>query len=279
MYKQYQKSSYIIYDDGRCFSLLSNRFLKPKLSVTYPTYNLTLNGRKHQIKIHRMVAETFLDNPMNKPIVNHIDGDTHNYNLNNLEWATASENSVHALETGLRKKGDQIINKYVKDLPGERWESILNYSNYLVSSYGRVMNIRTKRLLKTYVDNSGGYLCVNLWKNNKGKNHRIHTLVYSTFYNDYDLKGHVINHIDGNKLNNNLENLEKATYQNNNFHAVYVIHTNNSNREVIQLDDNGNKIGEYPSIAEASRKLKINNISRAIHKNGKAGGYYWKFKE
>lgn len=46
MFKQYKDTPYDIYDDGRCYSHLSNKFLTPKMSVTYPTYNLTINGKK-----------------------------------------------------------------------------------------------------------------------------------------------------------------------------------------------------------------------------------------
>ena len=278
MFKQYKDTSYIIYDDGRCYSNLSNKFLTPKMSVTYPTYNLTINGKKQQIKIHRMVAETFLVQPKGKNIVNHIDGDTHNFNINNLEWVDEKENSSHAINTGLRKNGDYTINKFIGNLPNERWQPIKDYPNYIISSCGRVMNIHTKRLLKAYQDNAGGYYCVNLWKNNKGKIFRIHNLVYTSFYNDFDLKNFVINHKDGDKLNNDWTNLEKITYQENNLHAVYCINTNKCNKPIYQLDKDKNIIAEFPSIAKAQKDLEINNISRAISKQGKAGGYYWKFK-
>ena len=278
MYKNYYNTSYIIYDDGRCFSNITNKFLTPKMSVKYPTYNLTINGKKKSVKIHRMVAEMFIDNPNNKPIVNHIDGDTHNYNVNNLEWVDYSENSKHAIETGLKKNGNQTINKYVSNLPNEEWKKIEDYPNYLISSFGRVMNYRTKRLLKSYVDNTGGYLCVNLWKHNKSKIYRIHTLVYSYFNEDFNLNGYMINHIDGNKKNNHVNNLEKVTYQYNNLHAVYKIKTNKSIKAVYQLDENKNIINTFQSIAAAQRTTHISNISRAIKKEGKAGGFYWKFK-
>ena len=58
------------------------------------------HGRYHQVKInkkcylvHRLVAETFLDNPENKPFVDHIDRDRHNNNVSNLRWVTSSENN------------------------------------------------------------------------------------------------------------------------------------------------------------------------------------------
>ena len=49
-------------------------------------------GNKKNYKIHRLVAEAFLDNYNNLPQVNHIDGDTFNNNINNLEWCTNEEN-------------------------------------------------------------------------------------------------------------------------------------------------------------------------------------------
>lgn len=104
--KQYLNSDYIIYEDGRCYSNKSHKFLTPQMTVKYPTYNLTLDGIKKKTKIHRMVAETFIDNPENKPIINHIDGDTHNFHISNLEWVTESENSKHARATGLSKEND-----------------------------------------------------------------------------------------------------------------------------------------------------------------------------
>lgn len=279
MDKQYYKNTkYIIYEDGRCYSELSKKFLTPQMSLKYPTYNLTIDGKKKKIKIHRMVAETFIPFVEGKEIVNHIDGDTHNFHRNNLEWVNYSENNKHAAELGLRKKGNQIPDIYIENIPGEEWVLIKDYPNYMVSNTGKVKNIRTKRLLKSCESNNGGYLEVSLWKNNSGQTYRIHRLVYSNFNKDYGLKGYVINHIDGNKKNNNLNNLEKISYQDNNLHAEYVIKTHKCAKPVYQINEKEEIIAEFASIGEAARKTSINNISRAIKNKTKAGGYYWKFK-
>ena len=275
MFKQYKNSKYDIYDDGRCFSYLSNKFLTPRMSAKYPTYNLTLPDGKKKVKIHRMVAETFIENPNNLPVVNHIDGDTHNFHVNNLEWVTLRQNSIHARDNGLLRNDSQTIVKMAENLPGEDWRVITEYSNYAVSNKGRVINLKTKRLLKQF-PNSQGYMNLCLWKNNKQKHFLVHKLVYMYFYNDFDFDGYVINHIDGNKTNNSLENLEKITYQENNIHVVYTIKTNKTTKEVVQCTLREEEIQRFPSIAEASRQTGINNISRAIRKDTTAGGYKWK---
>lgn len=53
--------------------------------------------------VHRIVALTFIGNPSNKPTVNHKDGNKQNNNVANLEWATHSEQTLHAFDTGLLK--------------------------------------------------------------------------------------------------------------------------------------------------------------------------------
>lgn len=61
----------------------------------YIRVNLFSNGKKKRYFIHRLVAETFIPNPENKPQVNHKDGNKQNNELSNLEWVTCSENGLH----------------------------------------------------------------------------------------------------------------------------------------------------------------------------------------
>lgn len=276
MFKQFLDTDYDINEQGECFSHKTNKLLKPS-EADYPTYCLTYpDGTKKKTFIHRMVALTFLPNPENKEMVNHIDRNTKNYNLTNLEWATASENCQHAIKTELKKAGDQTINLFNGDLENEIWKDVLDYPNYKISNIGRIINHKTKRLLKLTV-NKHGYYEVNLWKDNHGKTSQIHRLVFEAFKGSKIDSNKVINHIDGNKLNNNLENLEEISRTENNLHAFYVIKTNKTTRQIAQYDKNDNFIQKFESLAEAKRKTGVNNISRAANQGTTAGGYYWKY--
>jgi hypothetical protein len=67
----------------------------------YGYLHCTLSNSRKEIKVHRVVAETFIPNLENKPMVNHIDGNKQNNRTDNLEWATAHENNLHANRIGL----------------------------------------------------------------------------------------------------------------------------------------------------------------------------------
>ena len=101
---------------------------------------------------------------------------------------------------------------------GEIAKPIQGYENkYLITSYGRIWSIRSNKWLKYSVP-SNGYAQVGLSLNNKRTSYMIHRLVAKTFLQKPTNKDYV-NHIDGNKLNNCVNNLEWVTRSENEKHA------------------------------------------------------------
>lgn len=99
----------------------------------------------------------------------------------------------------------------------EMWRDIEGYGgNYQVSNYGRIKS--KKKILKTFLS-TNGYYRVRLYSNKKGREYKVHRLVAKAFIENIDNKP-IVNHKDGNKLNNNANNLEWCTQAENIKHAL-----------------------------------------------------------
>ena len=104
--------------------------MSPRNVGGYIQYELSKNNRKKFFKAHRLVAIAFLPNPENKREVNHIDGNKHNNRVDNLEWATTSENQLHA--NYVLGKGLKAVRQLTKDgEPVKIWRSIKEASDAL----------------------------------------------------------------------------------------------------------------------------------------------------
>jgi len=98
------EDNYLITSSGKIWSLKSNNFLKPNIVRSgYKMVRLYRNGWAKDYLVHRIVAEVYCNNPDNKRVVNHKDGNKLNNYFLNLEWNTDSENQLHAIRTGLKK--------------------------------------------------------------------------------------------------------------------------------------------------------------------------------
>ena len=118
-------------------------------------------------------------------------------------------------------------------------------------------------------------------KNGKGKNIRGHILVANAFMTKINGKP-FINHIDGNKQNNKLDNLEYCTNQYNVQEAYRLGLTKHYTRKINQYDKQGNLIKQWNSIIEASKCLKIQHSNIVACCKGRhkyIGGYIWKYEE
>lgn len=184
----------------------------------------------------------------------------------------------------------------------EVWVDILGYEyKYKISNYGRVKikeNVSQRMnmgMLRDYVQkskimkptrNGYGYLKVRLTdENGKAKNLYIHRLVAEHFIPNPENKQQV-NHKDGNKTNNHVDNLEWATSSENITHAIDVLDFKpntkgiNAPSPVLQIDKETNKVvGRYDTITEAQKITGISHISCVCRGQRKtAGGYIWKYQ-
>lgn len=186
----------------------------------------------------------------------------------------------------------------------EEWKPVKGYEGvYEISNRGRVVRIETEKLLQPAVAKNGYYI-VSLWSNNKGKTHYIHRLIAEAFiHNPNPKKFRTVNHIDGNKLNNEIPNLEWCTYSRNNQHAYdtglktvsenvvravrkRALKRNKGNNyrsiTVVAYDLEGNHIGDFISAKEASEVLDVNRTTvHKILKNKVSNPkkYVFKYKE
>lgn len=186
----------------------------------------------------------------------------------------------------------------------EEWRSIEGYEGkYEVSSLGRVKSLsdnkgRERELILVPRIAKNGYLYLNLWKGSKAKSRKIHRLVAETFIKRPS-GAQCVNHKNGVKTDNRLENLEWCTYSQNTKHAytnglikptdgcnngMYGRHgvEHPSSKRVEQYTLDGEHIGTWDSCIEAGKALGVNgaNIQRCARGDRKtAHGYLWKYSE
>ena len=151
--KGYQ-NKYIITSDGRVYNNYTGKQMKSRLICGYKHVGLRyFDGTKSTqklYKVHRLVAEYFIEKPKDKNIVNHKDGNKLNNNYSNLEWVTSSENNIHAIKNNLRKtnwnkeKGAIVINL------------IENYK-YSSSEIAKLFNVSKGAVLNFYRNSYKNY--------------------------------------------------------------------------------------------------------------------------
>ena len=125
---------YQINSDGQILSLNTNKVLKPHSDKDgYLLINLYKHKVSKSFKVHRLVADHFIDTEK-KETVNHKDGNKKNNKVDNLEWASRSENNKHAFDNGLKTQKADYLKKTVMITKGEIsmfFESVKDCSVYL----------------------------------------------------------------------------------------------------------------------------------------------------
>ena len=161
----------------------------------------------------------------------------------------------------------------------QEWKVIEKATNYEISNCGEVRNKITNKILKQSL--VGGYLSIGLRITNKTVTSFIHRLVAKSFLVRLD-ETHIVNHKDGNKINNNVENLEWVSLSENSKHAYRLNLNKPTSIKISQYTLDEVFIREYDSAIDAERETgicngHISNVCRGNRGRKMAGGYIWKY--
>lgn len=269
-----EETRWSINEDGQVRNDETGKFLKGTILHTYRYINFRWNHKQKNKSIHRLVAETFLPNPDNLPYVHHIDGNRLNNKLENLKWVSAKENNI---SENKKKSERKMTIESRNDLENEEWRYFRD-TIYQISNKGRIKNTKTGRV--TYGSTADcGYKRFEIhFPNNKHKYFLVHQLVYECFNSpNFD----IINHINGDKTDNRIENLENVTHQENMQKAA-----NETNawhfRKVAQYDLEGNYIQTFLNASDAGRAMGIlpSSMRNCIRlRGGKHKNFIFKYIE
>lgn len=162
----------------------------------------------------------------------------------------------------------------------EKWKIIQEASNYEISNFGNVRNRTTGKILKGRLTKSGYYeVSVKIDETQKFQNRYIHRLV-AIYWITNDENKREVNHKDGNKTNNHIDNLEWVTSSENQKHRHKIGITKTSNRKVGKFSKDGELIASYDSIieasiAEGSPRVSIDNVLQ--NRRYTLKGFVWKY--
>lgn len=159
----------------------------------------------------------------------------------------------------------------------EIWVNIIGFKLYQVSNLGRVKSLRNNKILSQTI--IFGYHLVRLTENSISKQHRVHRLVAEAFIPNPEFK-ETVNHEDGNKSNNNVNNLRWATQLENNVHAYQNGLNKGAIKKCFQYSLQFDLLRCFSSVKEAERLIGVSGVAQACHKHiSTAGGYYWRHIE
>ena len=172
------------------------------------------------------------------------------------------------------------------------WKEIKDFPNYEVSNKGQVRNVKTGRMLKPYVNLGGGkgYYKVRLTSEPyKTKQFFVHRLVAEAFIPKEKEEYTDVNHIDENKLNNVVDNLEWCTRSyNTSYGSAQKRHSatykKNKGKDIVKYDLGGRELERFDTIVKAALSIEdgkaqslsvvLNNDSKQTYK-----GYIWRFED
>lgn len=151
--KQYKDTKYFVSEDGKIYSTVTNKWLKPSNNKGYLRVHPHVNNKHTNLWVHRLVAEAFIPNPENKPFVLHKDNNPLNNHKDNLCWGTQSENIQQAYnQKRICAKGEnngqaRLCTKAVKIMreAREKGFTVKDIAGYFKMNRSYVNGILTRR--------------------------------------------------------------------------------------------------------------------------------------
>jgi hypothetical protein len=166
----------------------------------------------------------------------------------------------------------------------ETWKSLssLDFPMYEISSYGKIRNIKSGKILKSIIKDSGYYRISLVDKNGIRLTQSVHKLVTYLFLGPRPTKEYTIDHIDRNPSNNYYKNLRWVTGTIQASNRSYK--KSKAGRPVYQYDLMGNFIKRWDTAVQASEMLQMKNFGGSISsvcrgKRSNAGGFIWKYAD
>jgi hypothetical protein len=205
--KDYEKC-YKVSNKGKIWSVSKKKYLKTSFSKNNEIFFISKDSKSYQFRVDIIVATCFLG--VSDLYLEHVDGDKKNNSASNLRWILTQE--------------------FLQLKYGYEWKEISGYDKYYISSNGQVWSSYLDDIISQRVH--VGYPSVNIGYPNQKFIH-IHRLVAIMFLNN-DSNLPIVNHKNGNKLNNNVSNLEWVTSLENNLHSINVL--NNRSTTNIKLN-------------------------------------------
>lgn len=254
-----KEANYTVSDDGKVFNKKTGRYLKGTLKRNeYPSVQLRIDGKSITFMTHRLVAEAFCENPEGYTIVDHINRDKMDCRAENLRWVSAKTNYENSTRRAKRKVE---VAEEIED-----WKEIPGFENYVISRDGQIANKITKR--KLLFSERNGYLRATL----NSKRCSVHRLVYETYVGP--ISGN-IDHINGNRADNRVENLRDVT-QKENVENTY----ERGRTDTITISSympEGQFVKKYETLKAAAEDIGVMSTAiRAASLYGtKSGNLYW----